>query len=79
MEFLDPSNEAVAPVNHLFSNKYDFPFDLVPVGKSFLVTKDEVKNSSVLRTTASRYGKKLGKQFRVIDHGDTGFEVYRKS
>lgn len=73
-EFKDPSEKAVLGESHLFRRKHEFPFDRVPVGKSFAVPK-ELINSTALRSAASRAGKVHSKIFRVIDHGDT-FEVY---
>lgn len=79
MEFLDPSHKAIASKGGQFVRKYEFPFDLVPLGKSFAVAKDDVKNINVLRAMATRFGKRLKRSFRVIDHGESGFEVYYKA
>lgn len=55
----------------------NFPWDSLEVGRSFRVTYDKVKGTS-LRTYASVVGKKLNKKFSVKDHGkDIGYEVAR--
>ncbi len=46
----------------------------VPIGKSFAVPRENIK-FGVLRSLASKSGKKLGKKFRVIDHGEGPYEV----
>jgi|Laugrespbdmm15sn_2_1035079.scaffolds.fasta_scaffold07407_1 hypothetical protein len=51
-------------------------WDKVPVGKSFGLPAS-AGNLKKLRTQASKYGKTLGKKFRVIDWGDQGFEIGR--
>ena len=75
-QFFEPSPKALKTSTDRWNKKYDFPFDTVPVGMSFPVAKDEVISLDTLRTLASRMGKKTNKHFRVIDHGDTGFEVF---
>jgi len=75
-KFFDPSEVAANGNEHHFKQKYDFPFAEVPVGKSFEIAPDKVPNSNVLRVLASRYGKKLKRTFRVVDHKELGYEVY---
>lgn len=75
MEFFDPSPRATGEVVGRFAKKYNFPFAEVPKGKSFSVPKEAVKNLNVLRTTASRMGKRMAKKFKVIEH-ETEYEVY---
>lgn len=75
-QFLDPSERATSSQGGQFIRKYEFPFDAVPVGKSFAVGATEVKNLAVLRTMAYREGKRLKRKFKVVDHGEHGFEVY---
>jgi len=79
MTFFAPSHKAISTPRRQMERKYNFPFDVVPLGLSFSVGKDEVLNINVLRTLANRYGKKLGRQFKVVDHGEHGFEVFYKS
>lgn len=78
-EFLDPSPQAISTQGGQFKRKYSFPFDRVPVGKSFAIPKDQIKNVNVLRSMATRFGKSLKRKFRVIDHGENGFEVFYHS
>lgn len=53
------------------------PWNEVELGKSFVVLHSSGKLET-LRASASKWGKKLGKRFRVIDHGvGTGYEVGR--
>jgi hypothetical protein len=52
-----------------------YPWENTTYGKSFRVPHSEIKFST-LRSQASYWGKRLGKQFKVIDHGvDIGYEV----
>lgn len=55
-----------------FKAKYPWR-DMVP-GQSFAVEQGET-SLNTLRTHAYRMGKKLGKQFRVVNHGAAGIEV----
>lgn len=75
-EFLEPSEKANKTHAGRYSRRYNFPFDTVPVGMSFAVKLDMVKNINVLRATANRFGEKLNRKFRVIDHGQDGYEVF---
>lgn len=75
MDFPTPSPAAQVPPASRIERKYIFPFDLVPLGRTFHVGKDEVKSIEILRTLASRNGKRLGRKFRVIDHTNF-FEVF---
>lgn len=75
--FLDPSPTALNAQGHHFSKKYKFPFDKVPVGKSFQIQLTEVSSIHTLRTLATREGKRLGTKFRVINHG-TVYEVFHQ-
>ena len=53
------------------------PFDELEIGKSFVISVDEMNESS-LRTAASCACKKFGKIFRVKKHADQGiFEIGR--
>lgn len=74
---LEPSEQAkIAMSANRFERKYNFPFATVSVGKSFAVRCDQVSSLDVLRTTASREGRKLNRLFRVFDHGEQGYEVF---
>lgn len=71
---LPSSPQALEPIDSRYKAKYTFPFDELIKGFSFPVEFNEVSSLAVLRTTADRYGKKLGKKFRVIKHA-TEYEV----
>lgn len=73
-QFFDNSPAAVAKrVGRVGLQKY--PWNTVPAGKSFAVVRNDIK-FNVLRSLASRTGKKLNRKFRVIDHKDNGpYEV----
>ncbi len=59
------------------ARRNNFPWDSLEVGRSFLVSYDQIKGNS-LRTYASLVGKKLNKKFSVKDHGEkVGYEVGR--
>ncbi|MES2180681.1 MAG: hypothetical protein V4493_01100 [Pseudomonadota bacterium] len=77
-EWMVPSIKAKSPHVGKIKTIYDFPFRLVPEGKSFMVKLDEVSSLNVLRTTASRWAQRLKCKFRVIDHSKeyACFEVY---
>jgi hypothetical protein len=75
-KYCDPSPRALKALEGHFVKKYEFDFAGIPLGKSLPVGIDEVKNVSVLRTLANREGKKLKRKFRVIDHGQNGYEIY---
>lgn len=75
-EFLQPSDKAKQDHAGRYSRKYSFPFDTVPVGMSFAVPLNAVKNINVLRATANRHGVRLNRKFRVIDHEKDGYEVF---
>lgn len=52
-----------------------YPWRTLPVGMSFIVKYGECSHKT-LQNHASRMGVKLGKRFRVIDHGEAiGYEV----
>lgn len=53
----------------------DHPFEKLEVGKCFIVKHEAIKSGS-LRNKASIVGKKLGRKFTVVDHGDV-YEVAR--
>jgi len=78
VQFFDPSVKATSSRQSHIERKYNFPFDQVPLGKSFHVGKDQVKNLNVLRTITNRNGTKLQRKFKVIDHGEAGYEVFYK-
>jgi len=78
MGFFEPSLKAISCQQGHIERKYNFPFDLVPLGKSFHVGKDQVLNINVLRALASRFGLKLKRRFKVVDHGEHGYEVFFK-
>lgn len=53
------------------------PWDKLELGKSFVVLHSDGKLVN-LRTSASKWGKKLSRKFIVIDHGvGTGYEIGR--
>jgi hypothetical protein len=67
-EFFDSSDKAkTTRANPVGVTKY--PWKVIPVGKSFVVPRENIK-FSVLRSLASKSGKVVGKKFRVIDHGE---------
>jgi len=70
VNFVDHSDKAFEQFRGHFQKKYNLPFENVPVGKSFIVPKAEIPESSIVRALASRQAKKWGKNFRVVDHGD---------
>lgn len=47
-----------------------YPWDTMLIGKSFIVPSNSIKLKTLINH-AYRMGKKLGKVFRVIDHGPT--------
>lgn len=55
-----------------------YPWRALGVGQSFAVPKDFIKLVT-LQSLAYRTGKRLGVRFRVVDHGDAGYEVARLS
>jgi hypothetical protein len=64
-----------SPKTTATKSKFNFPWQTVPFGKSFIVHHHEIKFST-LRSQASYYGKRLGKKFKVVDHGESvGYEV----
>lgn len=73
-EFFDNSSAAVTMRVGRGVGERKYPWDTVPAGKSFAVVRDDIK-FSVLRSLASRTGKKLGRKFRVVDHGSGPYEV----
>lgn len=75
-QFFEPSSKALKTSVDRWNKKYNFPFDTIACGHVIPSNKDEVISVDTLRTLASRMGKKMNKHFRVIDHGDTGFEVF---
>lgn len=74
--WLAPSPKATNTNEHQFKIRYSFPFDEVPVNLSFAVARNEVKNIAVLRSIATRAGAKYNRRFKVIDHGEAGYEVF---
>jgi len=62
MEFFDASPEALSK-----TRKIKYPWDSIPVGKSYTFADNEVKFGT-LRSMASKMGKKLGKTFKVVHH-----------
>lgn len=69
--FFDSSDKAKVG-KRVVQRKY--PWNEVPAGKSFPVARENTKFNT-LRSLASLQGKKLGKRFRVIDHGSGAYEV----
>ena len=78
MRLIGPSSEKMnkKSIPKKGQSKYDFPWDSLSVGMSFGVAKDEIKLST-LRSMASQKGKKLQCTFKVLDHGENGYEVGR--
>ena len=74
MEFYNSSDKAKNIVRGRKVGESKYPWVQVPIGKSFTVPRDNIK-FDVLRSLASRTGKKLGKFFRVVDHGSGPYEV----
>lgn len=74
MQFFDSSPKAVQMRKGRQPGEKKYPWSEVPVGKSFVVQRNDIK-FEVLRSLASRTGKKLGKKFRVVDHGSGPYEV----
>lgn len=53
-----------------------FPWKDLQPGKSWVIQYHEV-TLGTLKSMASRYGKKLGRKFKVRDHGKVvGYEVF---
>lgn len=58
---------------HSFVAKY--PWRTMPIGHSFAVSYSETGRAS-LQTLAYKSGKRMGRKFRVVDHGpEQGYEV----
>lgn len=69
------SSDAVTVEKKIGAEKY--PWLQLPVGKSFFIRKSEhpVKIATI-RTSCSRWSKKLGRHFRAVEHAE-GIEVAR--
>lgn len=78
LNFVDPSNKALATPEDKsgWFVKYEDYFKQCPVGKSFKIEIDDVKETT-LRPAVSRYSKDSGKKFKVVVH-EAGYEIYRK-
>lgn len=74
MEFFDSSEKALDTKIGRPVGQVKYPWRDVPLGKSFAVNKVDIK-FKVLRSLASKQGKKLGRKFRVIDHSGDSYEV----
>lgn len=73
MKQIFPSSEKVMQIKTRREAKY--PWQELRAGQSFQVSYSEIALDS-LRPLASRMGKKFGKRFRVVDHGEkVGYEV----
>ena len=66
-----PSSPALTTI-HVKQPK--FPWQELKPGMSWVVKQNEVSYGT-LKSMASRYGMRLGYKFRVIDHGEEGYEV----
>lgn len=76
MQFFPPSKKALeTKAGNKLIGVPKYPWADVPVGMSFPVPRENIK-FNVLRSLASITGKKLGKKFRAIDHGEGPYEVY---
>lgn len=73
-DFAEPSAKARGLKQK--QSKYTFDWAGLPVDKSIPVALETIKLAT-LRSMASQKGKQLGRKFRVIDHGDDGYEIYR--
>jgi hypothetical protein len=69
VEFFNSSTKAKEMKVGLVQRQAVYPWKDVPVGKSFVVPRDKIK-FNVLRSLASKTGKKLGRRFVVVDHGE---------
>ena len=56
-------------------SKYDFPWNTIDCGQSFMVDKSLIKGVT-LRPLCSIKGKELGKKFKMVEHNDC-YEVGR--
>lgn len=72
-EFFDISEKA-KQVKSGPIGRIKYPWQQVPVGKSFVVQKSNI-SFKTLRSLASKTGKDLGKKFRVVDHEGDVYEV----
>lgn len=73
-----PSSDKITNFNHS-GGQAKYPWRIMNVGTSFSVPYSEAKGPS-LRSYASLMGKRTGRKFRVIDHGESiGHEVARIS
>lgn len=77
MEFQNSSNIARAPGPRAAFSVAHFPWDAVPVGKSFALPKSSVESDANLRVYSHQYGKRNGKKFRVIKHPGEYYEIAR--
>jgi len=68
------SPKMAEPYVSKFPTTSKYPWRELGIGQSFAVGKQESKIAT-LRSHAWKMGKKLGKKFRVIDHGEDGYEV----
>lgn len=72
-EFYPISEDAIkAAVTKGYKRKY--PWIEVPAGQSFVVPRTNV-TFAALKVMANKAGKKCGKKFVVVDHGEAGYEV----
>ena len=73
-QFFDPSEKILnmKAGNPVGVRKY--PWAEVPTGKSFTINDKSAIKFKVLRSLASKMGKKLGRKFRVAEH-DGCYEV----
>lgn len=52
-----------------------YPWRELPVGKSFAVGRNEIKESS-LRSLAYKTGRRLGMRFVVVTHSSADYDCY---
>ncbi len=74
-QFLTPSDKALSDKPVTWLSKYADKFESCPIGMSFQIGKDEVKEAT-LRSTVSKRNSD-SRSFRVITHEDV-YEIYRK-
>lgn len=69
------SSPAMRSAGALIERKRKYLWQELELGESFPVSHSEIKLGSLV-TLAFRTGKRLGKKFRVLDHGpEQGYEV----
>ncbi len=74
---VDSSKEIMEKKNEKAGKNSIYPWQTLIVGRSFIIPPEAGKKYSSIVNLAYRTGKRLGKKFRVMDHGQHGIEVAR--